>query len=585
MSLRAGGEDTSLPTKCGWNANRVRVCRPVLTNKAFIGVAEHFMSEYEDEFEILGGELKAGRADPTKALARIVEVIKFCVEKADKKCRVAPRKEGWGVHKGEKPHAPWFDQECHGFLKRFKKVWGSYRFQEKLFKRNAVKSDMFEIYKEEAQKARREYRGCCRTKRHEYLEAQRRAMIRTYFSSDQSDFWKAFNKGARAVSALHDVEECTEHFKGLYGNPVSGTHPLFGSWSPSVGRNSLSEEDCEQLNAPLTMEELAQCIKSAKCRKAADLDGMTMEAVKLLLHTKSMNILECIRLLLDNCHKEVPGQMEFNKLLPIPKGLNSGTNCNLHRGIAVSNIFGKLGDKFRNRRFSDISEERGLRCVTQCGFRKDHGTLDAMFTLRHLIDRARSGDNQEGLLCIFIDCTKAFDTASRELMLRRCEEVGVTGPFLEAMGKMFDKISMVVCLQGKQGKPFRTYQGTKQGSELSPLLFGLFIEQLHYLIEEKVPGAGPIIDGLHVADLFYADDVLLNVFNNPEEMQKLLDVVDLFCYLFNMSVNMPKTKALIFRTKEKIPKHLVDVAFKFRGEILQMVQEEKYLGLVMHAWM
>ena len=113
-----------------------------------------------------------------------------------------------------------------------------------------------------------------------------------------------------------------------------------------------------------------------------------------------------------------------------------------------------------------------------------------------------TGDNQEGLLCIFIDCTKAFDTASRELMLRRCEEVGVTGPFLEAMGKMFDKISMVVCLQGKQGKPFRTYQGTKQGSELSPLLFGLFIEQLHYLIEEKVPGAGPIIDGLHVADLF-----------------------------------------------------------------------------------
>ena len=60
--------------------------------------------------------------------------------------------------------------------------------------------------------------------------------------------------------------------------------------------------------------------------------------------------------------------------------------------------------------------------------------MDAMFTLRHLVDRARSGDNQEG---IFTDCTMAFDTASRELMLRRCEEVGVTGPCLKAMGKMF----------------------------------------------------------------------------------------------------------------------------------------------------
>ena len=81
-------------------------------------------------------------------------------------------------------------------------------------------------------------------------------------------------------------------------------------------------------------------------------------------------------------------------------------------------------------------------------FQKDHGTLDAMFTLRHLVDRARSGDTQEGLLCIFSDCTKTFDTASRELMLRRCEEVGVTGPFLEAIGNVFENICMEVCLQG-----------------------------------------------------------------------------------------------------------------------------------------
>ena len=40
-----------------------------------------------------------------------------------------------------------------------------------------------------------------------------------------------------------------------------------------------------------TMDKLARCLKSAKCGKAADLYGMTMEAVKLLLHTKSVNTL------------------------------------------------------------------------------------------------------------------------------------------------------------------------------------------------------------------------------------------------------------------------------------------------------
>ena len=55
-----------------------------------------------------------------------------------------------------------------------------------------------------------------------------------------------------------------------------------------------------------------------------------------------------------------------------------------------------------------------------------------------------------------------------------------------------------------------------------------------------------------MADIFYADYVLLSLFNGPEEMQTLLDVVDLFCCLFDMSVNMPKTKALIFRKRERL---------------------------------
>jgi hypothetical protein len=36
---------------------------------------------------------------------------------------------------------------------------------------------------------------------------------------------------------------------------------------------------------------------------------------------------------------------------------------------------------------------------------------------------------------------------------------------------------------GALGEQFSTAAGTKQGSELSPLLFGLFIELLHELIK------------------------------------------------------------------------------------------------------
>ena len=54
-------------------------------------------------------------------------------------------------------------------------------------------------------------------------------------------------------------------------------------------------------------------------------------------------MLECIRYILDNdCHKGMPEQMCLNKLIPLPKSAASGEDLNMHRGIAVINLFSKL---------------------------------------------------------------------------------------------------------------------------------------------------------------------------------------------------------------------------------------------------
>ena len=56
------------------------------------------------------------------------------------------------------------------------------------------------------------------------------------------------------------------------------------------------------------------------------------------------------------------------------------------------------------------------------------------------------------------------------------------------------------------GAVFDTFVGTKQGSELSPLLFGVFMDLLHELIVMRVPGAGPVLSGLHVPNVDFVDD-------------------------------------------------------------------------------
>lgn len=140
-----------------------------------------------------------------------------------------------------------------------------------------------------------------------------------------------------------------------------------------------------------------------------------------------------------------------------------------------------------------------------------------------------------------------------------------------------------VCVGASTGEVFETYLGTKQGSELSPLLFGVFIDILHELITMEVPGAGPIIGNMHVPDIQYADDGTLIAMEDPQQIQAMLQCLELFCDLFGMRVNTAphKTCIVVFRKSgTSVPRSLV---FTFKGVELPIVDKYKYLGLILHA--
>ena len=49
--------------------------------------------------------------------------------------------------------------------------------------------------------------------------------------------------------------------------------------------------------------------------------------------------------------------------------------------------------------------------LSQCGFRKDRGTIDMIFTARQL---QKCQEQNVDLYMTFVDLTKAFDTVSRD---------------------------------------------------------------------------------------------------------------------------------------------------------------------------
>ena len=260
-----------------------------------------------------------------------------------------------------------------------------------------------------------------------------------------------------------------------------------------------------------------------------------------------------------------------------------------YRGIAGSHIITKLHELILFERADRVSEQHNLRSPTQCGFRRGKGTLDATFTLQHLVARARH--QKRRLYVTFVDFEKAFDMVPRDELLARCERLGVHGAFLAAIRQVYNKLLYRVSCEGEEGPAIHSTRGTKQGSHLSPLLFGWFIEQLHDLLLKRVRAGihnlrndaliqlGTGSNSMTVADILYADDCAL-ISSIPALMQDMLDYLSRFCDMFGMRVHPTKTQWMEFRRRKA---HATDVTFSYRGNLLPRVEECTYMGLWWHA--
>ena len=86
--------------------------------------------------------------------------------------------------------------------------------------------------------------------------------------------------------------------------------------------------------------------------------------------------------------------------------------CDNHRGISLLSIAGKILARVLLNRLNEHLELSGLLPESQCGFRKNRGTIDMIFTARQLQEKCQ-GQNVD-LYMTFVDLTKAFDTVSRK---------------------------------------------------------------------------------------------------------------------------------------------------------------------------
>ena len=79
-----------------------------------------------------------------------------------------------------------------------------------------------------------------------------------------------------------------------------------------------------------------------------------------------------------------------------------------------------------------------------------------------------------------------------------------------------------------------------------------------------------------VSILLYADDIVF-LTENEQDLQKVLDILALWCSDNNLVVNLNKSKILHFRIPS-IP--LSNFCFSYNGDVIEIVSQYTYLGLL-----
>ena len=180
--------------------------------------------------------------------------------------------------------------------------------------------------------------------------------------------------------------------------------------------------------------------------------------------------------------------------------------------------------------------------------------------------------------CCFVDFKKAFDSVPRQRLWEVLATLGIQGDILACLKSIYEQDEASVLTQAGLTEAFRCTAGVIQGCPASPLLFGLFIDELEAQLKAGSDlSDAPELLGTLIAILLFADDIAL-MSHSPSGLQHQLSVLAEFCTDRGLTVNVSKTKVVVFE-----PKRTDCQAFTFQGQVIERVDVCKYLGIAFHA--
>ena len=474
-----------------------------------------------------------------------------------------------------KVNKPWYNKECYDKRKKYYKARNlNWRIRTAESKSNLVQCS-------------KDYKKVL-SKQYNVYQKNFIKKIRGLRQNDSKSYWALLNKACNNSEKQKIVNkvslECfLEHFKKLNTvNVENEQNDMF----EDIDSNDVTNMNTE-INAIITEKDVLDAVKCLKNNKACSTDMILNEFLKHSCDKLLPVFVKLFNVIFDS--GIIPDSWSEGIIIPIYKNKGDPCSPDNYRGITILSCFGKLFTTILNNRLNCYLQNYNVLCEEQAGFRKHYSTCDHIFNLKCLID-LYSRCNKT-LYCAFIDYRKAFDSVDRLALWHKLLSNCIDGKMFKIIHNMYANAKSCVRQGVELSDSFYSNVGVRQGENLSPVLFSLFLNDLVEFISHAYDGLSNIYNAAHIfldTDelsvylklymLLYADDTVI-LAESQNELQAALNAMYLYCKTWKLEVNASKTKIVIFRKKNSNVNN-INVVFTFNGEVLDIVDDFIYLGTV-----
>lgn len=291
-----------------------------------------------------------------------------------------------------------------------------------------------------------------------------------------------------------------------------------------------------------------------------------------LLKTHATHFVEPIKYVINQSliHGKFPDLLKIAEVCPVYKK-GDKSKCENYRPISLLSNLSKLFERAMHTRLYEFLHSSDSFYKLQFGFRKNHSTNHALLSI---VEEIRKNLDNKTFSCgVFVDLEKAFDTVNHAILIKKLDFYGIRGPANSWFSSYLSGRKQMVRLDGVNSVPLNITCGVPQGSILGPLLFLIYINDMHRAVKHSIVH--------HFAD----DTNLLYSHKNPKILRKNMneDLKLLFMWLCanRLSLNVSKTEFIIFRP----PRTKLDerITLSLNRQTIFESTKIKYLGVLMDS--